>query len=136
MDRTKQKIEDLLEKSLEMISIKEMASFCSLMTSMRPALGDIARFRTRALLQIVDEAQKSRGWGARARLDSAAVSELKFWLGNLERCNGFPIRPKPGVVDIKQVKMVSDAGEHIYGRRGRVGERREEGGLGIPGASN
>ena len=127
MDRTKQKIKDLLEKSSEMIPIKEMASFCSLMTSMRPALGDIARFRDRALLQIVDKAQKSRGWGARARLDSAAVSELKFCLGNLERCNGFPIRPKPGVVDIKQVNMVSDAGEHMVDRVEWTRDGKKEG---------
>ena len=59
--RTKEKVEELLKKEGEEIPIKEIASFCGLMTSLRPALGDIARFRTRCLLQIVDEAQKAVG---------------------------------------------------------------------------
>ena len=115
LERTRKKIEDLLGKKTRKIPIKEVASFCSLMTSMRPALGDIARFRTRALLQIVDEAQKKWGWGAEAKLDSAAVGELEFWMNSLGEYNGFPIRPKPGVVDVRQVRMVSDAGEHMAG---------------------
>ena len=40
---------------------------------------------------------------------------LRFWLEGLEENNGFPIRSKPGVVDVKQIKMVSDAGEHMAG---------------------
>ena len=115
LKRTKEKIKDLLGKKTKRIPIKELASFCGLRTSMRPALGDIARFRTRFLLQIVDEAQKRWGWGAKAMLDKGAVGELRFWLEGLEENNGFPIRSKPGVVDVKQIKMVSDAGEHMAG---------------------
>ena len=112
---TKEKIEDVLGKGRKEISIKEVASFCITMTSLRPALGDIARFRTRALLQSVDEAQKRWGWGAKITLEREAVEELQFWLGNLQRLSGFPIRPKPGVVDVKQIKMVSDEGKHMIG---------------------
>ena len=82
IERTTEKIKDVLRKGRKGIPIKEVASFCSLITS-APALGDIARFRTRALLQSVDEAQKRWGWGARIKLDSAAVEELQFWLSNL-----------------------------------------------------
>ena len=60
--RTKEKVEELLEKERERILIRKIASFFGVMTSLRPALGDIARFRTRFLLQIVDEAQKVGGW--------------------------------------------------------------------------
>ena len=115
LKRTREKIEELLEKKAEKILIKKLASFCGLMTSLRPALGDIARFRTRFLLQIVDEAQKIGGWEAKAKLDEGAVGELRFWLKGLEENNGFPIRAKPGVVDVRQIKMVSDAGEHMAG---------------------
>ena len=64
--KTERKVEELLEKEGEKIPIKEITSFCGLMTSLRPALGDIARLRTRFLLQIVDEAQKAGGWEAKA----------------------------------------------------------------------
>ena len=113
--RTKEKVEELLEKEGEKIPIKKIASFCGLMTSLRPALGDIARFRTRFLLQIVDEAQKAGGWGAKAELDEGARDELKFWRKGLEEYNGFIIRPRPGVVAVKQIKMVSNTGEHMAG---------------------
>ena len=48
------------------------------MTSLRALLGDIARFRTRFLLQIVDEAQKAGGWGVKATLDEGARGKLEF----------------------------------------------------------
>ena len=33
----------------------------------------------------------------------------------MEEYNGFIIRPRPGVVAVEQIEMVSDAGEHMSG---------------------
>ena len=96
LKRTKEKVEELLEKEREKIPIRKLASFCGVMTSLRPALGDIARFRTRFLLQIVDEAQKVGGWEARAQLDEGARGKLRFLLKGLEEYNGFIIRLSRG----------------------------------------
>ena len=74
MERTKEKIEDVLRKGRKEISIKEVASFCSTMMSLRLALGNIARFRTRSLLQGVDEAQKRWGWEAKI----VDVKQIKY----------------------------------------------------------
>ena len=95
-----QVIKDILRARTRKVAIKEVQGVCSLMTSMHPALGDIARFTTRFMLQLVARSQQESGWGARVELDELAVLELQFWSENLERLNGFPIRPKPRQVDV------------------------------------
>ena len=74
----------MLKAKTWMVMIKEIQGVCSLMTSMRPAFGDIVRFRTRFMLQLVVRAQQKWGWGARVKLDELAVTELQFWNKNLE----------------------------------------------------
>ena len=108
-------VEELLEKKCRAVPIKEVASFCGLMTSLRPALGDIARLRTRSMLQMVAEAEQRYGWGATVVLDSRSVQELLFWKDNVAMLSGYAIRMKPGVVSIRQRWFVSDAGEYLAG---------------------
>ena len=74
--KTKERVEELLKKEGEKIPIRMLASFCGVMTSLRPALGDIARFKTRFLLQIVDEGQKKGNSGPLRQNERCWGSEL------------------------------------------------------------
>lgn len=102
-------------KKNRLIAIKEVAGVCGLLMSLRPAMGDIVRFRTRSLLLLVAKTQQELGWGSKTKLDEMAVSELEFWAGSLVRLNGFPIRSEVGVVSMEQKCWVSDAGEFLAG---------------------
>ena len=108
-------VTQMLAKRGKLVAIKELASVCGLMTSLRPALGDISRLRTRSMLQLVAATQERFGWGGKVRLDSRSEEELIFWRDNVKELSGFPIRMKPGVVDIRQYWFVSDAGEYLAG---------------------
>ena len=59
--RVKKVVGELLEKRGRLVTIKEVASVCGLVTSLRPALGDIARLRTRFMLQMVAAAEQRFG---------------------------------------------------------------------------
>ena len=109
------KVSELKKMKDRLVPIKAVASLCSLLTSLRPALGDLTRFRSRAMLQQVSRAQEQFGWRAKVMLDNKAVDELDFWQDNVRRLNGFPIRSRPGVVDLRQRWFVSDAGEYLAG---------------------
>ena len=67
------------------------------------------------MLQLVAATQQRFGWGGKAVLDIRSVEELQFWRDNLNELSGFPIRMKPGLVDIRQRWFVSDAGEFLAG---------------------
>ena len=109
------RVDELTRQANKLVPIKQLAGVCSLLTSLRPALGDMTRFRSRSMLQLVAKAQERFGWGGGVRLDNKAMDELKFWRENVERLNGFPIRPRAGLAELKQRWFVSDAGEFQIG---------------------
>ena len=96
------RVDELTRQANKLGPIKQLAGVCSLLTSLRPALGDMTRFRSRSMLQLVAKAQERFGWGGGVRLDNKAMDELKFWRENVERLNGFPIRPRAGLAELKQ----------------------------------
>ena len=52
---------------------------------------------------------------------------MRFWLEGLGENNGFPIRSKPGVVDISLMKMVNDASKHMAGGVEWIKDGKKEG---------
>ena len=77
--RVKKVVAEMLEKRGQLVEIKEVASVCGLLTSLRPAMGDIVRLRSRFMLQMVAAAEQKFGWKARVVLDEQSLEELRFW---------------------------------------------------------
>ena len=115
LERVLRVVEELWKKEGERVHIKEVASVCGLLGSIRPAVGDIARFRTRELLMMVARGEQEVGWGGKVVLSEGAVRELMYWHDKLQQLNGCLIRSDPGVVVVQQRWFVSDAGEFMIG---------------------
>ena len=109
------RVDELREQANKLVPVKKLAGMCSLLTALRPALGDMTRFRSRSMLQLVAKTQEQYGWGGGVKLDEKALDELQFWRENVVGLNGFPIRPRAGLAELKQRWFVSDAGEYLIG---------------------
>jgi hypothetical protein len=116
LERVEAVVEALRGREGERIPIKDIASCSSLIESCRPAIGEMARFRTRAMLMLVVQVEQMYGWGGWAELSPGAVAELDYWRRELRRLNGSAIRVEPGVVAVRhERRYVSDAGEYMVG---------------------
>ena len=113
--RVKKVVAEMLEKRGQLVEIKEVASVCGLLTSLRPAMGDIVRLRSRFMLQMVAAAEQKFGWKARVVLDEQSLEELRFWGDNVAELSGYSIRMRPGVVEVSHRWFVSDSGEYMAG---------------------
>ena len=114
MDRVKKVVAEMLEKTGKLVEIKELASVCGLVNSLRPDMGDIVRLRLRFMLQMVATAEQKFGWKARVILNKRAWEELRFW-DNVAEVSGYSLRARPGVVKMRHHWFVSDAGEYLAG---------------------
>ena len=75
---------------------------------MGPGIWPLTRFFTRKMYNFVDI---SHTWDGPHNLDAGTIAELRFWLDNLNRVNGYSIKDKHAITKI----VYSDASEHSYG---------------------
>ena len=114
LDRALEKVESLKKKEGRWLPVKELASLSGLLGSFGPAMGNIARFHTRAMLTQIAEVTEEKGWKSKLLLSSRVISELDFWKRNMLRLNGYRMRKKDQVMKVDHM-LYSDAGKYQVG---------------------
>ena len=115
LERAQGKVETLFRASSAEVPIRELASLAGLLVSFGPAMGDVVRFNTRAMMIRIAEVTDSRGWSAKVRLGDRVVEELRFWKDNLSLVNGQIMRKQDKVMTLETREMYSDASEFMLG---------------------
>ena len=115
----KEKIQKLLNRIKQILdqtfcSAKQLSQVAGQLASMHLALGPIVRLFTRNLYKVIES---RLSWFHPISLSSDAVSELKFWLHNIDSRNGFTFKPHPTTSKI----VFTDASSSGYG--GFIAER-------------
>ena len=70
------------------VGIKELAAFAGLVIACWPALGRMARFRTRFAVIQVQEEVDNNGWYGRLEINAMVKEELEFWIERVDSLNG------------------------------------------------
>ena len=107
------------------VCVRAVAALKGLITSTWVATGAATRLRTRAMddvihLRPVPRSSRRwalrRSWMARVELSAECRAELRWWMANLQRISGQPIRPRPldGRFDGDIFSDASDLGVGAY----------------------
>ena len=79
-----------------------------------PAIGRMARFRTRLRTMWIQHIADTFGWKGVGDLSEEVLEELRFWRDNLDSYNGQMIRTAAGVTTV-DLFGCSDSGGHMLG---------------------
>ena len=107
-------ISDIL--SYNITTPKELSKIAGTLSSMHLSLGPVVRLFTRA---IYSQIQKSTSWYQRLKVDECCKFELNFWRNNVNKINGYSLKPKRTTSQI----LFTDASQSSYG--GFILERLE-----------
>ena len=115
----KEKIEKLLKNIKQILShpfcsAKQLSRVAGQLAAMHLALGPIVRLFTRNLYRMIETRES---WYHPISLSDEALSELKFWLHNINSKNEFTFKPRPTTSKI----VFTDASSFGYG--GFIAER-------------
>ena len=127
LQRAEGKVAGLIRVSLACVPIRDLASLAGLLVSFGPAMGDVVRFNTRAMMMRIAEVTDSQGWSARVRLGERLVEELCFWRDNLSLVNGQLMREEDRVLSVGTHEMFSDATEFFLAGAQFCGDKEVHG---------
>ena len=113
--RAQAKVEGLLVARSDLVSVRDLASLAGLLVSFGPAMGEVVRFNTRAMMIRIAEVTEVQGWSAKIELGYRVVEELLFWRQNIVVVNGHIMRKEDKVISTETREMFSDASEFLLG---------------------
>ena len=96
------------EANCHRTTARNVAKVAGQIVSMGPGIGPLSRLFTRKMYKFVDA---TPSWDARVPVDDAVQGEVRFWLENLDKVNGYQIKHTHAFTRI----VYSDASEHGYG---------------------
>ena len=100
-----------LKQKVGKVQIRTLAKVVGLLGSFALAMGDIVRFRTRALMCNIARVTENGNWGAMTELGSRERDELGFWEQRLRSLNGYRMRKEDRVRQCASREMFSDASD-------------------------
>ena len=98
----------------ERTTSRNVSKIAGQLISMGPGIGPLSRLFTRKMYQFVFD---NPSWDQEVRADRGAREEIRFWLDNLDKVNGYRIQHTHAFSKI----VYSDASDHSYG--GYIAER-------------
>lgn len=104
--RLKKVIYNITTKNL--VSAREISKVAGMIMSMKPAIGPLTQLLTRNMYHFIDEKLL---WDSIHPLPKNVLTELDFWLKNINLYNGFQIKKNCVISKV----VYTDASNHSYG---------------------
>ncbi len=118
--KDKEKLKEILKTVKKVwcdktVQVKDLASALGKMVALTPSHGNLARFCTRSgYVDITEHVDKS-GWKGTVRLSEGCLEELKFFMANADKENGFPIRSQLTAIRIDSILTNAKSSREVIG---------------------